>query len=473
MTRVTFFRALFVGLLLSCLVVGPALCGAAEEPIPFQFYKDVPAVAAEEDSPIVAAVVDSRIYFTAREGFPDLRVLDSQGAEIPFLLEKATASRHDTVRTTCPSEVVSLKEREDHGIEIHLRLDKKARAAAGFTVSTPLRDFERRIVVQGSVDGNDWEPLVADGLVFDYSRYMDVSSREIKLPKNRHRQFKIVIQDVTDEQQSSLTKLTRRISDGRETERTESTTVRRRPFRMDRIEFWSEEGVKQYKGDRKSEYAIVELERTDKEKDKQTVITLTTQREPLTSFTLETTSRNFSRGAVVEVPVERGVRTDWVEIGRATLSVIDIGAFNREHLEIGFSERREGQFRIVIDNQDNPPLEITNVKAEGNVYRMVFFAPETETCRVYYGSDVAKLPNYDTAAVLARSKKGYLAAEVQLGAEIANTAFAEPPGLAIRKLLGSPIFLGAVICIVVAALTWILFRAGLRIDQISGDQGSE
>ena len=463
MTRLTLF----------CLMVGLALPGAAEEPIPFEFYKDVPPVASEDDSPIVAAILDSQVYFTAREGFPDLRVFDARGAEVPFLLEKATASRRDTVRTTCPSEDPSLDEKEDGSIEVRIRLDKEARAAAGFTLSTPLKDFERRIIVHGSVDGDDWQPLVSDGLVFDYSRYMDVTSREIILPKNRHRQFKIIIQDVTDEQQSSLTKLTRRISDGREIERTEATTVRRRPFRMDRIQFWSEQGVKQYQGDRKSEYPIVEFERIDDGKEKQTLITLSTQREPLTSFTLETTSRNFSRQAVVEVHVERGVRTDWKEIGRATLSLIDIGAFNREDLKITFPERRHQQYRIVIDNQDNPPLEITNVKAEGNVYRMVFFPPETETHRVYYGSETAQRPNYDTAAVLAQPRKDYLASEVQLGTEIANPAFGKPPGLAFRRLLGNPAFLGAAICIVVAVLTWILFRAGRQIDQITSDQTSE
>ena len=464
MTRLTLF----------CLAVGLALPCSAAEPIPFGFYKDVPPVAseAEEDSPIVAAILDSQAYFTAREGFPDLRVFDDRGAEVPFLLEKATAARYDTRRATCPSKVVSLDEKDDGSIEVHLRLDKEARPAAGLTLSTPLTDFERRIIVQGSVDGDDWRPLVTDGLVFDYSRYMDVSSREISLPKNRHRQFKIIIQDVTGEEQSSLTKLSRRISDGRETERTETTTVRRRPFRMNRIEFWSEEGVKQYKGDRKSEYPIVELERTDDEKEKQTVIVLRTQREPLTSFTLGTTSRNFSRQAIVEVPVERGVRTDWVQIGRATLSMIDIGAFKREHLAIAFPERRHEEYRITIDNQDNPPLVITNVKAEGNVYRMVFFAPETEPCRVYYGSEIAERPNYDTAAVLARPSKDYLAAEVQLGAEIANPAFGEPSGLAFHKLLGNRVFLGAAICIVVVVLTWILFRAGRRIDQITGEQES-
>ncbi len=464
-------------LALFCLLAGLALPSAAEEPIPFRFYKDVQPFDTEADveidTQVVAAILDSQVYFQARDGFPDLRVFDGQGAEVPFLLEKATTSHSETRRATCPSKVVSLDPKDDGSIEVQLRLDKNARAAAGFTVSTPLEDFERRVTVSGSSDGKPWQTLVTDRLVFDYSRYMDVTSREVSLPLNSHRQFKIVIQDVTDQQQSSLTKLTRRISDGQETERSETTTVRRRPFRMDRIEFWSEQGVKQQRRDLKLEYPIVEFERTDNEKDKQTLITLSVQREPLTSFTLETTSRNFSRRASVEVPVERGVRTDWQEIGHATISVIEVGEFNRRHLQVKFPDNRNLQYRFVIDNQDNPPLKITNVKAEGNVYRMVFFAPDLETCRVYYGSETAERPSYDTATVLARTNKDYRATDMKLAAEVANPTFGEPAGLAARKLLGNRLLLGAVICLVVAVLTWILFRAGRHIDQIGGEEASE
>ena len=65
-------------------------------------------------------------------------------------------------------------------------------------MSRRLTNYERRVRVFGSEDGMDWTPLVADGLVFDYSRYMDISNREIRLPKNNCRQFKISIAGIAD-----------------------------------------------------------------------------------------------------------------------------------------------------------------------------------------------------------------------------------------------------------------------------------
>ena len=59
-------------------------------------------------------------------------------------------------------------------------------------------------------------PLVSDGIIFDYSQYMDVSSREIALPKNSFREFKVTIDDVTDEKESPFKELTRTFKDAKE-----------------------------------------------------------------------------------------------------------------------------------------------------------------------------------------------------------------------------------------------------------------
>ena len=113
----------------------------------------------------------------------------------------------------CATEVVSLQEK-DGGIEIHVRLDRDAPAAEELTVVTPLKDFERRVRVFGSDNGKDWTPLVTDGLVFDYSRYMNVSNHDIRLPKNRWRQFRVIVDNITDVRQSPFMELTRKTREG-------------------------------------------------------------------------------------------------------------------------------------------------------------------------------------------------------------------------------------------------------------------
>jgi len=67
------------------LVTAPA--GRAAQPEPLQYYQEMarPESSAEE---ILAVTLDSDIYAVTQNGFADLRVVDSQGAEVPYRLEK-------------------------------------------------------------------------------------------------------------------------------------------------------------------------------------------------------------------------------------------------------------------------------------------------------------------------------------------------------------------------------------------------
>ncbi len=344
---------------------------------------------------------------------------------MPCLVEKVTETRTHTVRGTCASHVVSLHEQAD-GVEVIIQLEDATPAADGLTIYTPLQNFERRVRVFGREEGMGWTPLVADGVVFDYSRYMDLSNREIRLPKNDCRQLKINIAGIADASESPLLELTRKYRGGKEAERTETTVLERRPFRMDRIELWHETDEKFYEYDKKADYPVEQYRVEEDAAEKSTIVYVRTRREPLTGLTLETSDRNFSRSAVVEAPVERGVRKQWVEIGRDRLSLLDFGKYHSRALGISFPERRESEYRIVIRNEDNPPLAITGVKARGNVYRAVFLAAAKETYRLGYGSDDAQTPNYDAAAVLAPLRlEGQRPTELRLGPQIANPAAAE------------------------------------------------
>ncbi len=454
-----------IRLCVCCLLLTSVLPCKADEPDWFRFYKDVDRSASPEEE-ILGVALDSEVYTVVRDGYPDLRLVDAQGAEAPYLLEKATASRIHTVQKTCGSHVVSLQEADENSIEIEVRLNDKEPAADGLSFFTPLKNYQRRVRVFGGNDGGNWEPLVTDGLIFDYSRYMDIYDREVKLPKNDYRRFKIVIDEVTDQQESPYKELIHKFHNGREDERFEKTAVRRRPFRIDRIELWHRVSKKHFKEDKKADYPIVEFHLEEDAKEKCTIINVRSRREPLTGLMLETTDRNFSRPAVVQIPVERGINTEWVEVGRATLSVVSFRGYHREQLKVAFPEQRQETYRIIIQNEDNRPLKITGVAAEGNVYHIVFLALKDTAYRLYYGSEAAERPSYDMATVLASLREGYQAIQESLGAQVANPDFGEKPGLLFRKLLGSKILLGIVICLMVAVLAWGLFRASRRIDEI-------
>ena len=450
--------------LVCCLLLGFALPSAAAEPEAFRFHKKVDRGAAQKES-ILAVVFDSDVYAATRREFPDLRVFDARDKEVPYVVEKVTEPRLHTVRTTCGSTVVAIHEHADD-LDVLIRLDANAPAVDGLSIITPLTNYERRVRVYGSNDGTDWTPVVAGRLVFDYSRYMDISNRDVNLPKNGYRQFKVSISGIVDATESPFLDLTRKYRGGGQPERTERTVLERRPFRMDRIELWQERKETLSEKEQKSDYKVVKWRVEEDAAGKTTIVYVDLQREPLTELTLQTSSRNFSRSAVVQSLVTHGVRTEWVDIGRGQASLVDFGGYRKQTLGISFPERRETEYRIVIRNEDNPPLAIEGVKARGNVYRAVFLAAENERYRLYYGSDEADSPKYDAATVLAPLRQGQAAGEGRLGAEVGNPAAGEAPALTIRTIVNNPVLLGAVIVVLVAVLGWALFRAARRINEL-------
>jgi hypothetical protein len=452
------------------VVLGATLATApslAESDPRFRFGKELDRGAALGEE-ILAVPLDSDITVATREGFPDLRIRDEAGTEVPFVLEPVNERRTEPVRESCASEVVSLRAVDGKALEIVVRLAEKAPNAAGVTILTPLTDYEHRVKVFGSQDEKDWSPLVADGLIFDYSRHMDVRNRDIVLPANDFRRFKLEIEQVLDERESPFLELTRGRRGGPKDQRVEVTRIERRPFRIDRIQLWrmvEQEGAPQA---RTMNYPVELTQIEEDTKAKVTRIAVRSRREPLTGLILETPNRNFSRTARVRVPVRHGIQTEWVEIGHGTVHRFQFRAFRREELQVRFSERRAEHFQIVIENADNPPLEITSVKAEGNLYRMVFLASEQRRYRVDYGSDTAEPPRYDAASVLASLRPGFQPVAARLGAQVENSRYREVHGL--RDWLNNAIVLTLALVLMVVVLGWILFRAGQRIKQLPNDE---
>jgi len=429
----------------------------------FRFHKDIDRKAAPGEE-LLAAVLDRDVYAAARDGFADLRIHDEGGAEVPYFLEQATQRHTERVREACPSEVISLRDVNGKALEIMVKLGDKAPSADGLTIVTSLTNYEHRLRVFGSRNDHDWSPLVSDGLIFDYTRYMDVRNADVSLPANDFRRFKLEIEQALDQRESPFLELAQKSQDGRKEQRIEVSQIERRPFRIDRINLWRTVERENALKPRQTGHPIEAFQIEQDAQAKLTRINVWSRRQPLTGFTLETPSRNFSRVVKVLVPITEGVRTDWQEVGRGTVHRFQFRGFHKAELMVRFAERRSEEYQIVIENADNPPLEITSVQAEGNLYRLVFLGAEGRRYRLDYGSDTADLPRYDTAAVLASLGPGYQPIEVGLGNQATNPGYQDGTGLG--KLLSSSIVLFLALALMIVVLGWILLRAGKQIKKL-------
>ena len=447
------------------IAIGAASLVRADEPV-FQFSKEVTASPKQEES-LAAVALDADVFAATQDGLPDLRLIDAAGKPTPFVVRKSLETRDRTARhKTWAARKPVLKPLDNGGLEITLELEKDDPQPNGLSLITPLRNFEQRVRVLSSADGQTWEPAGDETVIFDYSRYMDVRNDSVPFIQSPRRHFRIVIDDVTAEQESELLELTRRLRGTEETARVEKVTIDRRPFRIERIDLWQDGHQEQVTGDRQQAYPMAGFKVSEDPKTKQTIITVEARREPLTSLELVTSSRNFSRHAVVEVEEKHGVTSSWRQVGEATVSCMDFKNFKREHLAIKFPESRQTRYRIVIDNRDSPPLTVTGIQATGSVYELVFLSASGQPHRLAYGSEDAAAPQYDTAAIQTLLGESHRPEPLSLGRQQANSNANAPVGFHWSKLVNDPRLLVGTIGLLVIVLGWGLYRAAKRMDKL-------
>ena len=459
---IPFQRMLFL-LLVSLFSAGLGSRVDAQTTSRFRHSKPIERVAAKDEE-IVVFALDSDIYAATRPGLPDLRVADDKQAESPYQIEAEMEHRQERSRQVVDTVIDSLKP-DGQKLEVRVKLPKDASNADLLIIATPLMNYERKVQVAGSVDGVKWETLVQSAVIFDYSKYMDVSNREIALPKNNDREFKITIEDVADERESPFKELTKTFREGKEDARIERTVIERRPFRIDRISAATVVVRDRVQQPRTASYPVASFEAKEDASKKQTIVTVKTRRQPLTGFTIETTSRNFSRRAWVETSTTKGDKTDWSKLAEATISNVSFRDQNQKHLGVLFPERRDETYRLVIANDDNPPLKIIGIDAQGTVQRVYFLAQPGHDYHVEYGSTTAELPRYDTATVLAKLSRDVTPIVAKLGAQTDNSEFRDPPAT-LSSMLNNWYFLGGAITLMVAVLGWCLFRAGTKLNDL-------
>ncbi len=437
----------------------------------FRFFRPVELPTLDEQE-LLAITLDDPIYAATRNDFSDLRLLDSDNSQVPFLLRTAAESRFETQRSAVPVTQQSAKPLPDGGLEITLAIPDDSPPISGVRILSPLRDFEHRVSVFASDGDQGWTLLADDGMIFDYSRFIDMRNEEVAFAETPAKRLRLVIDDVTDQQESRLLQLGqvfRAGEEGEESERTERVTIERRPFRVNRLECWSEKSQQKIVEVLRTPFAVKTFRVSHDDESRETLVEIETLRQPLTRLEIETPSRNFSRMARVEVPQTVTNQTRWRTLARASLSHLDFKDLQRSEVGIAFPESRHDQYRLVIENGDSPALEITGVTAEGTVREMVFLEPSGAT-KLVYGSSDAKGPSYDTAAIVTLLARGFEPREVTLGREFEETANAAG-SLGFADLINNRWLLLGVMGLLIVLIAWFLYQAVQRVDELSPPSG--
>ncbi len=457
-----------------CCVLTLLLCCplmAADTPA-FRWQKPV-TLGETSKSGLIAVPLDSQVYSSTRDAFPDVRLLDAEGQSVPFLIRKQSFQEERTTRGSWIARNPELKPTEQ-GLEIRLTLDKDDPQPTGLSFVTPLKSFDQRVEVHGTEPDQTEVVLVKDALIFDYSQFMPISRLDVPLPANRCRSFRINLKTLTADQESDVLQLTRLMSEGgaKEIQREECTTIQRRAFRIERIEFWSESKKFFVKKDVEAKYAVSKFEVSEDLEKHETTISVTSRREPLTELSIETDHNNFRRAVQVLVPKLSGVRTEWHEIASGSLSKFEIAGIREERLKVSFPEQRHESYRIVISHGDSRPLAINGVVAAGVAYEAVCLAEPAKPQTLVYGADLAEFPKYDLAALQLAFERGLEPAVAKVGDQAEATPAQKMP-VNVRGLINNPVVIGAVVCGLVGLLSISLMKAGRRLAELPPSESGD
>ena len=441
-----------------------SVCSFGSEPFArYRYTRMVDGSFAQQE--MVAIDLDARIWQVIGTAELDLRIADQDGRVTPHLTRRAGTREKRMTRDLRASRIAELSDHEGNHLELVVALEKHAADANVIFFETPRKDFEKSVTVWGLHEGEAGGTLLVEkARIFDYSRFADVRETTVVLPEQSkaYHAFRIRVEDVVDETQLPLRWETRRYAGNEETVREEHTRILTQPFRMNAVRLYQQREIETGIVPRIAEQTFSSTTTWQESDPAATVVELDHNGAPLTALMLVCNDGNFSRRAIVEIPVRRDGREVWQQIGAGQLSRISFRDFQHEALQLPFPETRSLHYRLTLFDHDNPPLQELAVKGKGPIWQAVFLAEPAKRYTLYYGADGhPQPPRYDLAPLERLLQKDHVPMALRLEAETANPAFHKTGFLAGDTVMR--ILFAVAISVMLAVLALGLYRAARQI----------
>ncbi len=193
---------------------------------------------------------------------------------------------------------------------------------------------------------------------------------------------------------------------------------------------------------------------------RQTIIDIEMNREPVTSFTFDTPSVDFERSVRVMIP---GI--DEYEV----LAASDIYHRSNEDgldslMSVSFDEQRSMIFRITIDNEEQPPLEIGSIQYSCPVHRLIYQGLEGESYQLFWGSSVVGPPSYSVSDIENLVSSGEPMRRARVGRGFANPQYAPGQHSDVEQDTGSSLLPAALFLVIILVLVFVFLKSGRHKD---------
>jgi hypothetical protein len=298
-----------------------------------------------------------------------LRIYDVQQRETPYLCVPMTSKSMVSQREKCPSKVLIVREKSGGGVLLEFELLDGSPQPSGVTIDTPLRRFEQLVTLSGEIDGT-WQVLVPEALIFESSGLLAMRHNELRFPLSVSRRFRLEISKVSIERQAELRQVTRMSDADGAVSTVEKTVLRDEPFQIGAVSFWRERSLAVDTAVKNGSYAVKELNHEWQADKKRSVYTLTPECYPVCGVEIISPERNYQRR--VRILREEGSSMQEWHIG--VVSAIRLPGFQKMSNGLNFAEISSGELQLIIDEHDNPPLEVSEIRLRTPLQQLLFFA---------------------------------------------------------------------------------------------------
>ena len=402
----------------------------------WQFFKPVILPDGLLDDQLVEVELDPEVYSHAQPGLGDVRLTATDTAGERGIPYKLVVEAGDQRRAAVPVKMQDLGHIPNDHTSFVLQVQSEGDLHSEVEIQTASVNFQRRVAVSASDDGETWRILEENGTIFNLAipeRGFSDGDTSVQYLSSSARFLRV---QIFDEDQEPL--------DIRGAVVLFAQTLEPRRHRL----------------------PLDIVERIEDAERKQTIVLLQAFHPgfPADTIRLDIPHRNFYREVVVEGSYDA---IYWIPLQSGEILYdFDTPRFVGDDREIRFGESRYRYYRITIFNEDNPPLTVQQPMASGFARKIVFTAAAGETHRLYYGNPEASAPSYELEKLFP-----YLVTEdlpvARLGLREVNPAFdvPAPPPKGVPFTERYPWLLPTVVAL--AALLVGLFLASL-IRQVRG-----
>lgn len=429
-----------------------ALALAAAEPDDFRYFKPLTPPARIDPGLLNSVKLDREVY-AKLEKPDDLRLFDATGRELPCRRERQY--ERGVARRSEPAKVVVRSFAVEEGraiLEVELASKNRPGARVNrLAIQTLERNFEKKVAIYAP-DGAGWKLLAQELPFFDQSARIDLRNFSFSFPEGFYRKLRLVIDNYGEDYVSPL----RRITTGEvPAVRKEERELLFRELKIDGVAASREYEVP-VPSRPLTETCALSIESIEEDrKAGTTVITFTADGLPLSGLELLTSSRNFSRPAVLE-ELEGSFR----QAGQ--FDHLALPNFRRDSRRLNFAEIRLRRCRLTIRNGDSPPLENLELRGFGPAYHLISLGDVVPGRLAYVGNGLPP-GDYDLARLLSGVDTAVRNFNVYaVGPAEENPHFRPSPPSPSRY--GRPLFF-VVIAVLAAALIVFIVRSAGRIEK--------